>query len=160
MACLHLCGGCRVCFWSRANLLNSRPFIVIQSSSYFEVTTSIWCHLSFEATNICSYMQLLNKLSQSTRYFAGVSLDRPVVTSCGTGVTACILALVSPVLHLVTTTLLTEENPQCPVDYPLLSKSVVFIRSQLFWLPYIIAYEWETSFLQIYNFLVDIDRGR
>jgi hypothetical protein len=26
---------------------------------------------------------------------AGVSLDRPIISSCGTGVTACVLALVS-----------------------------------------------------------------
>lgn len=27
--------------------------------------------------------------------FAGITLDSPIVTSCGTGVTACILALVN-----------------------------------------------------------------
>lgn len=30
-----------------------------------------------------------------TYYAVGISLDKPIVTSCGTGVTACILALVS-----------------------------------------------------------------
>ncbi|GFP92249.1 thiosulfate/3-mercaptopyruvate sulfurtransferase 1 mitochondrial [Phtheirospermum japonicum] len=40
--------------------------------------TSFWRHLSFEATNFS---------------FAGISLDSPIVLSCGTGVTACILAM-------------------------------------------------------------------
>ncbi|WOK91700.1 thiosulfate/3-mercaptopyruvate sulfurtransferase 1, mitochondrial isoform X1 [Canna indica] len=39
--------------------------------------------------------QLLLPASELTKKFeqAGISLDRPVVTSCGTGVTACVLAL-------------------------------------------------------------------
>lgn len=35
--------------------------------------------------------------------FAGIALDQPIVTSCGTGVTACILAMVIlsfPLTHI------------------------------------------------------------
>lgn len=56
----------------------------------------ISCRSVCRATNICECMHFLKDISLSTRYFAGISLDGPVVTSCGTGVTACILALVSP----------------------------------------------------------------
>lgn len=46
----------------------------------------------------------------------------PVVTSCGTGVTACILALVSPVLRLVTFTFLKNENV-VTCKFPIIAKS-------------------------------------
>lgn len=39
-------------------------------------------------------------LTEDCTLTAGITLDRPMITSCGTGVTACILALVIPSLSL------------------------------------------------------------
>lgn len=58
---------------------------------------SLWTTRSLNLS-FSVFLKFLMASSLSTRCFAGISLDEPVVTSCGTGVTACILALVSPFL--------------------------------------------------------------
>lgn len=54
----------------------------------------------FVMLNLLHFFDLVNSNVINFYWYAGISLESPAVTSCGTGVTACILALVHLSLYL------------------------------------------------------------